>query len=96
MARLLSLPVLGGGALAASPALWAAFVDGTMPTETALVRWAVGIAVVWVGLTLLRSLVEGTAAPSRRTDDGAPRSLPAGDGAVPVRAAVVDSPGDAA
>jgi hypothetical protein len=90
MARLVSLPVLAGGALLASPALWAAFVDGTMVLETALVRLGVAVVVVWVGLSLLGSLVEGTSARPGHAEVS--RSLPGVDGPLPVRAAVVDQP----
>lgn len=68
MARLFSLPVVGGGALLASPALWAALVDGTMAVETALGRWGIAIVACWFGLSLLASLVEGTAIQSRPVD----------------------------
>ena len=93
MARLLSLPVVGGGALLTSPALWAAFVDGTMSPETALVRWGVGAVVCWLGFSLLTMLLENTSAAPRRTD-AAPRALPAGEGPAAVRAVPVARPTD--
>jgi hypothetical protein len=95
VARLISVPVLGGGALLASPALWAAFVDATMDVQTALVRYGVGVLVAWLGLSLLGSLVEGTS-PKPEPQPDVPRALPAVDGPLPVRAAVVDPPGGAA
>ncbi len=85
-----SAPVLGSGALLASPALWAAFVDGTMSMDTAIVRLAVAVLVSWIGFSLLASLLEGTAEPTTDTDD-TPRALPGIDGPVPVRGAVLDS-----
>jgi hypothetical protein len=93
VARLLSLPVVGGGALLSSPALWAAFGTGTMGVETALVRLGVAVLVVWVGLSLLGSLVAGTS-PRQQPGPGVPRALPGVDGPLPVRAAVVDPPAE--
>ena len=82
--------VLGSGALLASPALWAAFVDGSMSTDTAIVRLVVAVLVSWIGLSLLMSLLDGTAAPEIQANE-APRALPGIDGPIPVRGAVVDS-----
>jgi hypothetical protein len=56
-----SAPVLGSGALLASPALYAAFVDGTMSADTAIVRLLVAVLVSWIGFSLLASLLTGTA-----------------------------------
>ena len=86
--------VLGSGALLASPALWAAFVDGTMSVETAVVRLVVAVLVSWLGLSLLESLLSGTAEPVGDSDD-VPRALPGFDGPLPVRGAVLDSHDDA-
>jgi hypothetical protein len=81
--------VLGSGALLASPALKDAFVDGTLPIETAVMRLFVAVLVSWIGFSLLGSLLEGTGgAPSG--DDRA-TALPGSDGTVTVRGAVVDS-----
>ena len=82
--------VLGSGALLASPALWAAFVDGTMSMDTAIVRLVVAVLVSWVGLSLLASLMDGTAAPIADVDEP-PRVLPGIDGPIPVRGAVIES-----
>lgn len=57
--------VIGGGALLASPALYAGFVAGTLPMGSALVRFAVAVLVVWIGVTALRTLVDGTSEPAR-------------------------------
>ena len=81
--------VLGSGALLASPALWAAFVDGSMAMDTAIVRLVVAVLVSWIGLSLLMSLLDGTA-PETPTGE-VPRALPGIDGPIPVRGAVVDS-----
>ena len=81
--------VLGSGTLLASPALWDAFVDGTLPLQTAIVRLLVAVLVSWVGLSLLEMLVSQTG-PTATTDD-VPRSLPGVDGPIPVRGAVLDS-----
>jgi len=84
-------PVLGSGALLASPALWAAFVDGTMATDTAIVRLVVAVLVSWVGLSLLTSLLDGTSGPASGEAGDVPRELPGIDGPLPVRGAVLDS-----
>ena len=81
--------VLGSGAVLASPALWDAFVEGTLPVQTAIVRLLVAVLVSWVGLSLLEMLVSETG-PSVTPDD-VPRSLPGVDGPIPVRGAVIDS-----
>jgi hypothetical protein len=82
--------VLGSGALLASPALWAAFVEGTLSTETAVVRLGVAIVVSWVGFSLLGFLLSGTSAQGTGPD-AVPRALPGIDGPIPVRGAVLDS-----
>ena len=61
--------VLGSGALLASPALWAAFVDGTMSMDTAIVRLVIAVLVSWIGWSLLGSLMTGTTAPASDTDE---------------------------
>jgi hypothetical protein len=85
--------VLGSGALLASPALWDAFVEGTLPVQTAIMRLLVAIVVSWLGYSMLGSLLEQTADPVRRTDE-APRALPGIDGPITVRAAVVEKATD--
>ena len=94
MSSPLSGLVLGSGALLASPALWAAFVDGSMSTDTAIVRLVVAVLVSWIGLSLVTSLLDGTAAPESPADER-PRALPGIDGPIPVRGAVVDSQDEA-
>ena len=86
--------VLGSGALLASPALWAAFVDGTMAVETAVVRLVVAVLVSWLGLSLLETLLSGTAEPAEDSGD-VPRTLPGIDGPLSVRGAVLDSQDEA-
>jgi hypothetical protein len=75
--------VLLGAALVSSPAIHAAVVEGTMSYETALVRFAVAWAVVWVGVSVLGSIGDSAGAPQPEV----PRSLPGVDGPVPVRPA---------
>jgi hypothetical protein len=82
--------VLGSGALLASPALWAALVEGTMSMDTATVRLVVAVLVSWVGLSLVGSLLDGTTAPTPPSE-GAPRALPGIEGPIPVRGAVVET-----
>lgn len=85
-----SAPVLGLGALMASPALYASLVEGTMPLETAATRLLAAVLVTWLGLTLLTTLLQSTSNGSRDTEVVTPRSLPAVDGPIPVRPASLD------
>ena len=62
----LSPSVIGLGALLSSPALFASFVDGTLPLETGLIRFGVAMLVCWVGLSLLDMLLNATSAPPAR------------------------------
>jgi hypothetical protein len=83
--------VLGGAALFSSPALHAALVAGTLPLETAAVRFGTALVVAWVGLSMLTSLVRGTSAPPEPST--VPTQVLAGmDGPLPVGAAEVDPP----
>jgi hypothetical protein len=59
----LSPTVIGLGALVSSPALFAAFVDGTLPLETGLIRFGVALLVCWIGLSMLDVLLSATSAP---------------------------------
>ena len=85
--------VLGTGAVLASPALWAAFVEETLSLQTAAVRLAVAILVAWIGFSLLGGLLAGTAEQVDDPDD-VPRALPGIDGPIPVRGAVLESHDD--
>lgn len=93
MASPLSGRVLVSGALLASPAIWASFVEGTMPLETGLVRLGVAVLVCWLGFSMFDSLLSGTSAAADPTDE-VPRALPGIDGPMPVRGAVIDPPQD--
>jgi hypothetical protein len=86
--------VVGGAALVSSPAWHAALVAGTMPVETAAVRFGIALLVAWVGLSMLASLVQGTS-PAAAPDaaEPPPHSLPGVDGPLPVRPAEVEPPG---
>lgn len=66
MTSLFSPTVLGLGALISSPALFASFVDGTLPMETGVIRFGVALLVCWVGLSLLDTLLHSTSAPPTR------------------------------
>ena len=48
----LSLPVLGGAALVASPALWSA-VDGSMPLDVALTRYLIAVGICWALISVV-------------------------------------------
>ena len=61
--------VLGPAALLTAPALWDTLVAGTMPFETGLMRLAVAIGVVWVGLAMLGTLLTQPAAPATAVVD---------------------------
>jgi hypothetical protein len=52
--------VLAGAALFSSPAWHAALVTETLPLETAVTRFGIALVVVWVGLSMLGSLVRST------------------------------------
>ena len=65
----LSPTVLALGALVSSPALMASLVDGTLPVETGLLRFAIACAVAWVGLVLLDTLLHSTSAPAAKEPD---------------------------
>lgn len=56
----LSPLVLGGAALLVSPALWAGFVDGTLPVDVALTRYLIAVGICWA----MFSVVADFAAPS--------------------------------
>ena len=60
--------VLAGAALFSSPAWHAALVTETLPLETAAMRFGIALVVVWVGLSMLGSLVQGTSAAPVRSD----------------------------
>ncbi|MGZ4442968.1 MAG: hypothetical protein ACXVXC_07390 [Nocardioidaceae bacterium] len=67
-----SAPVLGAAALVASPALWAAFVEGTEPASVALIRFLVLVGVFWLVFEIFTMLVGRPPAPALADD-------PAGD-----------------
>jgi hypothetical protein len=74
--------VLAGAALFSSPAWHAALVTGTLPLETAVVRFGIALVVVWVGLSMLGSLVKGTSpAPARPEVPDGPPDLGSAEGA---------------
>jgi hypothetical protein len=75
--------VLAGAAVSSSPAWHAALVTGTLSLETAAMRFGTALVVVWVGLSMLGSLVHGTSPrpvrpdPDPQVQDGAPPVPPA-------------------
>ena len=80
--------VLAGAALFSSPAWYAALVTQTLPPETAATRSGIAIVVVWVGLSMLGSLVRGTS-PAPVSD----RPDAAVEGQVPLHPADGPAPG---
>lgn len=67
--NLVSVPVLGAAAVLTAPALWSALV-GTMPAETAVVRYAVVAVLTWVALSALAALVGSPPAPDADAGTG--------------------------
>jgi hypothetical protein len=61
--------VLAGAALFSSPAWHAALVTETLPLETAATRFGIALVVVWVGLSMLGSLVRSTSPAPVRPDE---------------------------
>ncbi len=59
--------VLGVAAILTLPALQAAFLDGTMSMQTALIRFGIAALVVWLGVSLLESLMQTTSARKEDT-----------------------------
>ena len=75
----LSPTVLALGALVSSPALFASFVDGTLPIETGLIRFGAACLLCWVGLALLDTLLHTTSAapgPEDQAPLNSQRALP--------------------
>jgi hypothetical protein len=81
-----SAPVLGGAALMSAPAWWHA-VDGTVPAGDAVTRFLICVAICWVALEVLTTLVgpapaaprgaaEGSEGGEESTADPAETSLP--------------------
>jgi hypothetical protein len=70
----LSSPVLVGAALVSSPALWAAFVEGSTSPETALVRYLICAGLCWAAFAFFSMLVGPPPRP-------VPAEVPAEDGA---------------
>lgn len=56
---LLSWPVLAGGALIGSPALWAAYVTRTLSPDVAMMRLGLCVVVAWVVLNVFAALTQG-------------------------------------
>lgn len=65
-----SAPVLGGAALMSAPAWWHA-VDGTVPAGDAVTRFLICVAICWVALEVLTTLVGPAPAPARGAGEGA-------------------------
>lgn len=74
-----SAPVLGGAALLASSALWQALVEGTLTLEVALTRYLVAVAVAWVALSAVVTLV-GSPMTSQAGGPADPAEEPVGTG----------------
>jgi hypothetical protein len=79
---LLSPPVLLGGALLSSPALWRALVEDTGSPTVALTRFLVCVALCWVALSVVAALVgpPPRPEPAARDHDDADGADRAADG----------------
>ena len=60
--------VLGLAVLLSSPALWAAFVAGSMGITSALIRFLIAVPVAALMLTLLRMVTAGYTRQARRRE----------------------------
>jgi len=60
----LSWPVLAGGALIGSPALWAAYVTRTLSPDVAMMRLGLCVVVAWVALNVFAALTGDESAES--------------------------------
>jgi hypothetical protein len=60
--------VLGLALLLSSPALWAAFVSGSMGGTTALIRFLIAVPVAALMLALLRMVTDGYARSAARRE----------------------------
>jgi hypothetical protein len=61
-------PVLPLAFLLSSPALWSAFVTGSMPTMTALTRFLIAVVVAAIMLSVLRSVTADYRKAARRRE----------------------------
>ena len=65
--NLLSWPVIIGAVVIGSPALWSAFVDGTLSTDVALMRVGICGVGIWLVMSVFASLGSQALASSRAT-----------------------------
>ena len=68
--------VLIGSALLTAPAIYESLELGVLPAETAAVRFAVAAVVLWIGTSLVGSLVAATSAPHHAPDPEPDASAP--------------------
>ncbi len=72
-------PVLGGAALLSAPALWSSLVVGTMPVADGLLRYLAVVAICWLGLSVVATLVgPAPRAIVRPGEPGAPSEASSG------------------
>ncbi|MGN6576166.1 MAG: hypothetical protein ACTHKG_10785 [Nocardioides sp.] len=76
-----SAPVLGGAALMSAPAWWHA-VDGTVPAGEAVTRFLICVAICWVALEVLTTLVGP--APARAAEGGEESTAEPAETSLPV------------
>ena len=69
--NLIAAPVMLGAALVTAPAAYGAFVLGTTTPETAVVRFLIAAALLWVGLSFVEMLVGPAPRPPATTDENA-------------------------
>ena len=79
----LSVPVLGGAALVASPALWSA-LDGSMPMDVALTRYLIAVGICWALISVVAEFAFPTPGSVRPRPDAAdPPARPVPEAAEP-------------
>jgi hypothetical protein len=72
----LSAPVLGGAALVTAPALWRSMTEA-MPLDAALTRYLLAVALCWVALEVVVTMVGRPVSP-------APEAVPDQDDPEPI------------
>ncbi|MBS42803.1 MAG: hypothetical protein CMH83_06490 [Nocardioides sp.] len=66
--NLASAPVIGSAAVLTSPALYGAFVTGTVPIDVAITRWLVALLICWVAISAVVMMVGPPPAPKQTVE----------------------------
>ncbi len=70
--NLIAAPVLLGAAVVTAPAAYGALVLGTTTPETAVARFLIAAALLWVGLSVVEMLVGPAPRPQVTADEAVP------------------------